>query len=56
MKQLVALIGSFGAAFLSYTVSKSVGWALLHFFLSWLYVLYYFLMYFLPSGGQMPHL
>lgn len=56
MKQLVTLVGCFGGAFLSYTVSKSILWALLHFVLGWMYIVYYFFVYFLPSGGQLPHL
>lgn len=54
MNRLVALIGCFGGAFLSYTVSKSIAWAILHFLLGWLYVVYWFFVYFLPSGGQVP--
>lgn len=54
MKKLVALLGCLGAAYLSFTVSHSILWSLLHFFCGWLYVIYYFFVYFLPSGGALP--
>lgn len=40
-------IGSILAAYLSWTKNKSILWAIIHFILGWLYVIYYFL-----SGGS----
>ncbi|WP_025124135.1 hypothetical protein [Myroides odoratimimus] len=35
-------LGSLIAVFLSWTRNKSILWAIVHFFLGWLYVIYYF--------------
>lgn len=36
----VYVLGGFAAAFLSYGLNHSVGWAILHFFTSWIYLIY----------------
>lgn len=39
---------SFGSCFamvISYTAYKSIGWAIIHGCLSWLYVIYYYIVY-----------
>jgi hypothetical protein len=40
MKPL-ATVGCIGAAVLSWIVNQSVLWAILHFFCSWLYIVYW---------------
>ncbi len=37
------LVGGIGAAVLSWIANHSVGWAILHFFCSWIYVIYWVL-------------
>jgi hypothetical protein len=36
-------LGCFVAAFLSWIANKSILWAILHFFVGWLYVVYWFI-------------
>ena len=43
-------IGSLLAAFISWSINKSVGWALVHAFFGWLYVFYYLV----GCAGTMP--
>ncbi len=38
-------LGTVIAVALSWSVNKSILWAIIHGFLSWLYVIYYFIMY-----------
>lgn len=38
-------VGGIIAAFLSWMKWHSVGWAIIHFLLGWLYVIYYFIRY-----------
>lgn len=40
-------VGSFAAAYLSWTKNKSVLWAIIHFLFGWIYVIYYLL-----TGGS----
>lgn len=37
-------LGSALAAALSYAINQSIGWAILHFFLGWIYVFYVLIM------------
>jgi len=39
--RLIGLVGTVLATVLSYSVNQSVWWAILHFFCSWLYVVYW---------------
>ncbi len=42
---LVGSIGAVLAAILSWNVNGSIGWALIHAFFSWFYVIYHWLKY-----------
>lgn len=56
MERLVALIGCFAGATLSWSVSQSIGWAVFHFLCGWMYVAYWFFAYFLAEGAPIPYL
>jgi hypothetical protein len=48
MKELSAFfefIGAIFAVILSWSINKSVFWAILHFLFGWLYVIYFYLAY-----------
>lgn len=38
--QIIISFGSIIAVMLSYALNKSVWWAILHFFLAWIYIIY----------------
>ena len=50
MERLVTMVGCFGAAYLSWITSASIGWAILHFLFGWLYILYWFFVHGLAGG------
>ena len=43
MYKIILAIGAVGAAVLSWIANHSIGWAVIHFFCNWLYVIYWFL-------------
>jgi hypothetical protein len=45
-------LGSLLATFMSYAKWHSIGWAILHFCLGWIYVIYYLFTYGVP---KLPH-
>jgi len=45
MREIIATIGSIGAVACSWTVNQSIGWAILHFFCGWIYIVYWAFMY-----------